>query len=40
MVCHGLAAVDNGMTRNNKWGENFYELSSIFELNVLKLVND
>lgn len=40
MVGHGLAAVDNVMTRNNKQGENFYELSSIFELNALKLVND
>lgn len=39
MVGHGLAAIDNLMTRNNKYRENFYELY-IFELHVLKYVND
>lgn len=40
MVDHGFVATDNLMIRNNKQGENLYELSPIFELNVLKSVND
>lgn len=40
MVGHRFVATDNSMIRNNKQGENLYELLSIFELNVLKSVND
>lgn len=40
MVGLRLVAVDNLMIRNNKQGKNLHELSSIFELNVLKSVND